>query len=71
MAAFEIKTKERLIVNREFVNKELGIQVSTISSNPFDEVEKIHNGFVRVNELDLKSTGYLNLGYLEYKQIKL
>ena len=69
MAIFEIKTKERMNVNGEFVDKGLSVQVSTMCSNPFDELEKIHNAFMRVHGLDLKATGYLNMGYLGYKQI--
>ncbi len=69
MPTFEIKTKERLNVDGEFVDKGLTVQVSTITSNPFDEVEKNHKAFWKVHGLDLKSTGYLNMGYLEYKQV--
>ena len=69
MAIFEIKTKERMNVNGEFIDKGLSVQVSTMYSNPFDELEKIHNAFVRIHGLDLKATGYLNMGYLEYKLI--
>jgi len=66
MAVFEIKTKERMNVDGEFVDKGLSVQVSTMSANPFDEVDKIHKAFMRVHGLDLKSTGYLSMGYLEY-----
>ncbi|WP_417558241.1 DUF6140 family protein [Mesoflavibacter zeaxanthinifaciens] len=69
MAIFEIKTKERMNVNGEFVDKGLSVQVSTMCSNPFDELEKIHNAFVRIYGLDLKATGYLNQGYLVFKQV--
>lgn len=69
MATFEIKTKQKLNVGGEFVDKGLSVQVSTMSSNPFDELEKIHKAFMRVHGLDLKSTGYLNMGYLKYKSI--
>jgi hypothetical protein len=40
-----------------------------MNSNPFDDVEKIHKAFMRVHGLDLKSAGYLNMGYLGYKNI--
>ena len=66
MATFEIKTKEKMNVNGEFVDKGISIQISTMNSNPFDDIEKIHNAFMRVHGLDLKSTGYLNMGYLNY-----
>ena len=69
MATFEIKTKDRLNVKGEYVDKGLSVQISTMSSNPFDEIEKIHKAFMRVHGLDLKSTGYLNMGYLEYNNI--
>lgn len=67
MPVFEIITKEKLNVNGEFVDKGLSVQISTISANPFDELEKIQNAFIRIHGLDLKAAGYLNTGYLEYK----
>lgn len=69
MAVFEIKTKIPMTVDGEYVDKGLSVQVSTLSSNPFDEVEKIHKAFMRVHGLDLKSAGYLSMGYLGYTQI--
>lgn len=69
MPTFEIKTKERMNVNGEFVDKGLSVQITTMHSNPFDEVDKIHKAFMRVHGLDLKTEGYLSLGYLEYKLI--
>lgn len=69
MAVFEIKTKIPMTVDGEYVDKGLSVQVSTLSSNPFDEVEKIHKAFMRVHGLDLKSAGYLSMGYLGYKSI--
>jgi len=68
MATFEIKTKERMNVNGEFVDKGLSVQVTTMNSNPFDDVEKIHKAFIRVHGIDLKPEGYLNLGYLEFNK---
>ena len=29
-------------------------------ANPLDEKEKVHNAFMRVHGLDLKTEGYLN-----------
>ena len=69
MATFEIKTKEKMNVNGEFVDKGLSVQISTMNSNPFNDVEKIHKAFMRVHGLDLKSTGYLNMGYLAFSSI--
>lgn len=69
MATFEIKTKERLNVNGEYVDKGLSVQVSTMSSNPFDEIDKIHKAYMRVHGLDLKSTGYLGMGYLTSQRL--
>lgn len=69
MAVFEIKTKIPMKVKDEFVDKGLSVQVSTMCSNPFDEVEKIHKAFMRVHGLDLKSEGYLSMGYLEVAKI--
>jgi hypothetical protein len=69
MATFEIKTKEKMNVNGEFVDKGMSVQISTMNSNPFDDVEKIHKAFMRVHGLDLKSAGYLNMGYLAFSSI--
>lgn len=69
MAIFEIRTKERMNVNGEFVDKGLAVQVTTMKSNPFDDVDKIHKAFIRIHGIDLKPEGYLNLGYLGYKLI--
>ncbi len=69
MAVFEITTKVTMNVGGEFVDKGLSVQVSTMSSNPFDEIEKIHKAFMRVHGLDLKAAGYLNMGYLGYEKI--
>ncbi|HZW76703.1 MAG TPA: DUF6140 family protein [Flavobacteriaceae bacterium] len=69
MATFLISTNQRLNVNGDFVDRGLSVQISTMCSNPFDDLEKIHNAFMRVHGLDLKSAGYLNGGYLTYKSI--
>ncbi|MCL7765356.1 DUF6140 family protein [Polaribacter sp. Z014] len=69
MATYEIKTKEKMNVAGEFVDKGLSVQISSMFSNPFDEIEKIHKAFMRVHGLDFKSTGYLNMGYLEFNKI--
>jgi hypothetical protein len=69
MAIFEVKTKEKMNVDGEFVDKGLSIQISSIYSNPFDEIDKIHKAFMRIHGLDFKSTGYLSMGYLEFNKI--
>lgn len=69
MATFEISTKQAMNVDGEYVDKGLSVLVSTMYSNPFDDVNKIDKAFRRVHGLDLKSAGYLSLGYLEYKNI--
>ena len=69
MATFEIKTKRPMNVQGEYVGAGLSVQVSTMCSNPFDEVDKIDKAFKRIHGLDLKPEGYLSLGYLEYKTI--
>lgn len=69
MATFEIKTKHSMNVKGEYVDRGLSIQISTMFSNPLDEKEKVHNAFMRVHGLDLKTEGYLNQGYLEYHRI--
>ena len=69
MAIFEIKRKERMNVSGEFVDKGLSVQISTMNSNPFDDVEKIHKAFMRIHGIDLKTTGYLSMGYLDYTRM--
>lgn len=69
MATFEIKTKQPMNINGEYVDRGLSIQISTMLPNPFDNIEKIHNAFVRVHGLDFKSAGYLNPGHFELKKI--
>ncbi|NGX84813.1 DUF6140 family protein [Aequorivita sp. KMM 9714] len=69
MAVFEIKTKERMNVNGEFVDKGLSVQISTMHSNPFEEADKINKTFMRIHGFDLKSAGYLSMGYLEYRTV--
>jgi len=69
MATFEIKTNRTINVNGEYVDKGLTVQISTMFSNPFDEVEKVHKSFMRVHGIDFKTEGYLNPGYFEYKKV--
>jgi hypothetical protein len=67
MATFEIKTKRAMHVQGEYVDAGLSVQVSSLFSNPFDDVDKIHKAFKRIHGIDLKLEGYLSLGWLEYK----
>ena len=69
MATFEIKTKRAINVQGEYVDAGLSVQVSSMFSNPFDEVDKIHKAFKRVHGIDLRPEGYLSLGYLECRLI--
>lgn len=69
MATFEIKTKHSMNVKGEYIDRGISVQISSMFSNPLDEKEKVHNAYMRVHELDLKTEGYLNNGYLEYKKI--
>jgi hypothetical protein len=69
MATFEIKTKHAMNVQGEYVDGGLSVQISSMFSNPFDDVDKIHKTFIRIHGIDLKPEGYLSLGYLEYKII--
>ncbi|WP_452228319.1 DUF6140 family protein [Lacinutrix sp. MEBiC02404] len=69
MATFEIKTKQAINVQGEYVDAGLSIQISSMFSNPFDEVEKVRKAFIRVHGIDLKPEGYLSLGYLEYNKL--
>ena len=67
MATFEIKTKRAINVQGEYVDAGLSVQVSSMFSNPFDDLDKIHKAFKRIHGIDLKSEGYLSLGWLEHK----
>lgn len=69
MAPFDIKTKHAMNVQGEYVNAGLSVQMSSMFSKPFDEVDKIHKAFMRVHGIDLKSEGYLSLGHLDYRKI--
>ncbi|WP_417371195.1 DUF6140 family protein [Gelidibacter japonicus] len=69
MATFEIKTKRKMNVQGEYVDAGLSVQISSMFSNPFDEVDKIHKAFIRVHGIDLKPEGYLSIGWLEYELI--
>ena len=69
MATFEIKTKHSMNVKGEYVDGGLSVQISSMFSNPLDEIEKVHKAFMRVHGLDLKTEGYLNAGFLIYKTI--
>lgn len=69
MATFEIKTKQTINVNGEYVDKGLLVQVTTMFANPFDEVEKVHKAFMRVHGIDFKKEGYLSPGYFEYERV--
>ncbi len=69
MATFEIKTKQTINVNGEYIDEGLSVQISSMYSNPFDEVEKIHKAFTRVHGIDFKKEGYLNSGYFEFERV--
>lgn len=69
MATFEVKTKHSMNVKGDYIDRGLSIQISTMFANPLDEKEKVHKAFMRVHGLDLKTEGYLNLGYLEIENI--
>ncbi|WP_289023060.1 DUF6140 family protein [uncultured Salegentibacter sp.] len=69
MATFEIKTKHSINVKGDYIDGGLAIQISSMFANPLDEKEKVHNAFMRVHGVDLKTEGYLNIGYLEYIRI--
>lgn len=69
MATFEITTKRAMNVQGEYVDAGLSVQVSSMFSNPFDEVDKIQKAFLRVHGIDLKPEGYLNMGWLGYERV--
>lgn len=51
-------------VQGEYVDAGLSVQISSMFSNPFDEVDKVYKAFLRVYGIDLKPEGYLNLRYI-------
>jgi len=61
MATFEINVKHAINVQGEFVVKCLSIQITTMMSNPFDEVHKIDKAFQRIHSFDLKKEGDLEV----------
>ena len=69
MATFEIKTNRTINVNGDYVDKGLSVQISTMFSSPFDEVEKVHKAFMRVHGINFKTEGYLSPGNFEYKKV--
>lgn len=69
MAKFEIKTKHSINVKGEYIDGGLAVQITSMFANPLDEMEKVHNAFMRVHGVDLKKEGYLNNGFLEYNRI--
>lgn len=69
MATFEIKIKHSINVLGDYIDGGLSVQITTMFSNPLDEKEKVHKAFMKVHGLDLKTEGYLNTGYLEYRNI--
>ena len=69
MATFEIKTKHPINVKGEYIDGGLAIQISSMFQNPLDEKEKVHNAFIRVHGVDLKTEGYLNTGFLEFNKV--
>ncbi|MDX1718689.1 MAG: DUF6140 family protein [Salegentibacter mishustinae] len=69
MATFELKTKHSMNVKGDYIDGGLTVQITSMYSNPLDEKEKVHSAFIRVHGLDLKTEGYLNNGYLEYRKI--
>ena len=67
MATFEIKTKRAMNVQGDYGDAGLSVQISSMFSNPFDEVDKINKAFIRVHGINLKPEGYLSLEWLEYR----
>lgn len=56
-------------IHRDYVNIGLSILISSMPSNSFDEVKKNHKAFIKIHRLGLKTEGYLNQGYLGFKQV--
>ena len=70
MATFEIKTKHSINVKGEYIDGGLAVQITSMFANPLDEKEKVHNAFMRLHGLDLRTEGYLNNGFLEFNRMK-
>ncbi len=69
MPTFEVKTNQTINLGGEYIDKGLSVQISTMFSNPFDDIEKIHKAFIRVHGIDFKKEGYLSLGYFGYEKV--
>lgn len=65
MATFTIELKQRISINGEIFDAGLSVQVSTLSSSPYNESDKIEDAFRRVHGItNLKNNGFLNNTYL-------
>ena len=69
MATFKVSTNQTINLGGDFVDKGLSVQISSMFSNPFDEIEKIHKAFMRVHGVDFKRDGYLSIGYFGYERV--
>lgn len=68
MPTFTVKTNQKLLVNGEYVDKGLSVQISVFTSNPFHSLEKINILFIRIHGIDFKKNGFLSPGYFEYEK---
>jgi len=69
MATYKIKTNQSFNVNGTPIHKGLSVEVMTFFSNPFDEMDKIHNAYLRIHGIDFKAEGILTPGYFQYEKI--
>ena len=68
MPSFTLTTKIPFAANGEIIQPGLSVQISTPFPNPFNDVEKINQAFIRVHGIDLKAGGQLGSPFLDYYQ---
>jgi hypothetical protein len=65
MPTFQLSIKKPIHVDGVFLDKGISVQVSSFTTNPYNELDKINDAFKRIHGVDLKSGGHLNPNYLE------
>lgn len=68
MPIFDIKTNQKLIVDGEYIDKGLSVQISVFTNNPFHSMNKINETFKRIYGIDFKKNGFLSPGFFEYEK---
>lgn len=68
MATFTMKLTQAVMVEGEYFDAGLSVQISSFFGNPWNEPKKIEKAFLRVHGLQLvgNNWNYLNQAYLTY-----